>query len=94
MSQGTPAIPESINGLVKVCNGQAEVYAIPAVPDASVYTWTVPAGATITAGQSTNTISVTFGSVSGNICVTAGNACGTSLASSQTITVSPSGAVF
>ena len=44
------------------------------------YTWTVPATATITGGQGTHAITVSFGSgwVGGNITVTATNSCGTS----------------
>ncbi len=87
---GAPTIPGGITGLTTVCSGQVgEEYSIAAVANATVYTWTVPAGATITAGQGNDTISVTFGSSSGNITVTAGNSCGTSLASSKAITVDP-----
>jgi hypothetical protein len=38
--------------------------------------WTVPTGATITAGQGTNSIEVTWGTVAGSVTVKAGNACG------------------
>jgi hypothetical protein len=83
-----PATPGAITGTVSVCASQTGViYSIAAVPGASSYTWTVPAGATITAGQGTTSITVTFGSTSGNISVTASNGCGTSLANVLAVTV-------
>jgi large repetitive protein len=53
------------------------VYSVNAVTNAT-YAWTVPAGSTITSGQGTNSITVTFGSTSGNISVISSNSCGTS----------------
>ncbi len=89
-----PAIPAGITGVTTVCSGQiGEIYTIASVPNATVYTWTVPTGGTVTAGQGTTSVSVTYGTTSGNICVTAGNACGTSIASCQAITVDPNPAV-
>lgn len=89
-----PGIPASITGTSNVCSGQAgEVYTTPSVANATVYNWSVPAGASITAGQGTNSITVTFGSTSGTVCVTAGNACGTSAPTCQTVSVSPTGVV-
>ncbi|MBK6345308.1 MAG: hypothetical protein IPF68_05125 [Bacteroidales bacterium] len=40
------------------------------------YTWAVPGGWAITAGQGSNSITVTVGANSGNISVTPSNACG------------------
>ena len=68
-----------ITGASTVCQGQTGVvYSIPPVTDALTYTWNLPAGATITAGNNTRTITVDFGltSVSGVITVYAVNACG------------------
>jgi hypothetical protein len=91
VSPSAPAIPTGIVGATTVCNGQAGVtYSIAPVTNALSYTWTVPTGATITAGQGTTNITVTFGSTSGNVCATAGNGCGTSLASCTAITVNSS----
>ena len=51
VSAGPPATPGFITGLTSVCSGQAGVtYSIVAVATATSYNWTVPAGATITAG--------------------------------------------
>ena len=89
VSPSSPAIPTGITGAATVCNGQAGTnYSIPPVANATVYTWTVPTGATVVSGQGSTGVSVNFGSTSGNICVTAGNGCGTSLPSCQPITVS------
>lgn len=74
-----PSAPGAISGPVSGCvNSTGNVYSITPVPGASSYTWNVPAGATITSGQGTNSITVTFGTNSGNICVSATNTCGTS----------------
>jgi len=51
----------TISGPAVVCAGSAgNVYSIPAYPNATSYVWTVPAGATITAGNNTNSITVSY----------------------------------
>jgi len=79
----TPGSPGSISGPATFYNGESGVvYSISSVNGASTYTWTVPSDATITAGQGTTSITTSFfDTVSGSICVTAGNACGTSSSS-------------
>lgn len=64
-------------------------YSIPLVTNATGYNWTVPSGASITAGAGTNQITVTYGAgaVSGNVTVTPVNSCGSGTMSSQAITV-------
>ena len=59
-------------------------YAVAAIPGASKYTWTVPEGFTITAGQGTPTISVTVDQPDrkGTVSVTADNASCSSVAAS------------
>jgi hypothetical protein len=47
------------------------------VAGVTTYTWTVPTGAVITAGASTSSITLTWGTVAGSVTVKAGNACGT-----------------
>jgi len=42
----------------------------------STYAWTVPSGASITAGQGTSAITVTFGTIGGNVAVTETSAAG------------------
>ena len=75
------AVPGPITGITPQCpvlTGQ--IYSIVSVPNATTYTWTVPAGWTITSGQGTISITVNTGAAgqNGNISVTAGNSCGTS----------------
>ena len=87
-----PATPGSITGPTDACPfvGQVTnaVYSIAAVPGAISYTWTVPAGAAIAAGQGTTSIQVSYNSafVSGSIKVTADAACGSRAPRSLTIT--------
>lgn len=65
-----------ITGPDEVCaNATGNVYSVVNTPG-STYTWTVPAGATITAGQGTNSITVTFGTSGGDITVVETIGCG------------------
>ncbi len=75
-----PATPASVNGAAAVCNNQSLTYSVPAVPGASTYNWTFPSGFTITGGAGSNSVTVSASNIpaSGQICVTAQNACGTS----------------
>jgi M6 family metalloprotease-like protein len=77
-----------ISGTSTVCQGQNNViYTVPAIVNASSYSWTLPLGAT---GSSfTNSISVNYGNsaVSGNISVKAQNSCGDGDSSILAITV-------
>lgn len=88
-----PPAPGSITGNSSpVCSAQSEVYSIAAVSGATGYNWNVPSGATINSGQGTTSVTVSFGAASGNICVTAVNACGTSNPACLSINLSgPSG---
>jgi hypothetical protein len=90
VGNGTPATPGAITGTATQCPAlTGQTYSIAAVPNATTYTWTVPAGWSITAGAGTNSITVTSGGAgqNGNITVTAGNACGTSSAATSAVTV-------
>ena len=81
VSSSAPAQPGAVSGTTPTCPGlTGQVYSIAPVSGASSYTWTVPTGWSITAGQGTTSITVTTGSSSqsGNLTVTASNACGTS----------------
>ncbi len=83
-----PATPGTISGSTALCAGSSgNVYTIAAVANATSYTWTVPAGATITANTGTS-ITVTMGSSSGYVTVSAVNSCGTSQLSVLAITIS------
>ncbi|MBL7803697.1 MAG: proprotein convertase P-domain-containing protein [Saprospiraceae bacterium] len=88
-NQNPPATPGAITGNNAVCSGQSYTFSVAAVAGASSYTWTVPAGVTITAGQNTSSITVQWNSTSGgDVCVTATNACGTSQPSCLTVSAS------
>ena len=77
-----PSTPGAITGDTTFNTNQSgKVYSIAPVTEATTYTWTVPAGATITSGQGSNSITVTFGAGNGRVCVTAGNCAGTSSSS-------------
>jgi len=66
------------------------VYTVPAIANATSYSWTVPAGAIITGGGTTNTITVNFGSTSGIITVFGINSCGNGTVSPNfAVTVNP-----
>ncbi len=74
-----PTAPGSISGDFLVCNDTTGLtYSIAAVPEATSYIWTVPPGAVITGGSSTNEITVNFGTTDGEICVQTENSCGRS----------------
>lgn len=75
---GTSAfIPGPIIGSTAFCNFATESYSITvAGADAfTIYNWTVPPGATVTSGQGTNSILVTFGNTAGNVSVNVSNVC-------------------
>ncbi|MCX6270734.1 MAG: PKD domain-containing protein [Bacteroidetes bacterium] len=73
-----------------VCRNQTGVnYAVSAVPYATGYTWTLPAGATITSGQGTTSIQVNFSSTanSGTMSVYAYNTFGNGPSATYAYTV-------
>ena len=77
----------SISGPSAVCPNETGVtYVLPTSFDS--YSWSVPSGASITSGAGTNSITVDFGSSSGNVSVVGSNACGTN-SSSLSLTVLP-----
>ncbi|WP_440237560.1 glycosyl hydrolase family 8, partial [Cytophaga sp.] len=83
-----PSAAGSITGSTSVCAGTTgATYSITAVSNATGYTWTVPAGASITAGSGTNSITVTMGTTSGTISVTPTNSCGNGTSASISVTV-------
>jgi uncharacterized protein (TIGR02145 family) len=60
------------------CYESGVVYTISRVPWASSYHWTVPPGATVTSGQGSTAIAVEFGSLGGDVSVSARGGCGNS----------------
>ncbi|MBK7888980.1 MAG: T9SS type A sorting domain-containing protein [Bacteroidetes bacterium] len=89
---GCPA-PGPISGPAQMCapTGQQITYSIAAIPGATSYNWTVPAGTIILSGQGSNTLvvkwpfSVIHSGLSGDICVSYTAACGISTPSCLSI---------
>ncbi|MEI6899954.1 MAG: T9SS type A sorting domain-containing protein, partial [Bacteroidota bacterium] len=88
-----PGTAGLINGPAEICQGTSgAIYSVNSISNATGYVWTVPTGATIVSGGSTNTITVNFGmnAVSGTITVYGTNLCGSGLpAPGFQVTVSP-----
>jgi hypothetical protein len=86
-----PADAGTITGPSPVCQGgSGYVYTVPAIANATGYSWTLPTGGTITAGTNTNTITVSFSAsaISGNVTVNGTNTCGSGTSSTKSVTVS------
>ena len=82
--------PGTITGNNSVCQGQAgEVYSVAPLANVTGYNWTVPQGATIVNGDSTNVITVNFSgqAISGVISVNGFNECGSGPSSTLSVTV-------
>lgn len=82
----TLGTPGNIDGPLNICQGQAGLsYSVPAITNATSYSWSLPAGATISSGINTNSITVNYSSIatSGNITVIGNNSCGNSSASNS-----------
>jgi len=88
-----PEAAGTITGTSSVCAGATGVtYSVPAITNAVTYIWTLPAGASISGGSGTSTITVDFSSSasSGNITVYGNNLCGNGTASPPfPVTISP-----
>jgi hypothetical protein len=82
-----PATPASITGPASVCPNQIGVaFTTPAVTGVT-QTWTVPTGASITAGQGTTSLTCNWGAAAGSVTVRSVNACGQSAARSKSIAI-------
>ncbi|MBK7571149.1 MAG: T9SS type A sorting domain-containing protein [Bacteroidetes bacterium] len=87
-SGGSVGTPGAISGAPGACrNSSGIVYSVAAVPGATSYVWTLPAGAT--GSSTTNSITVAFNGTyaGGFICVAASNTCGTGATSCLNIPV-------
>ena len=84
----------AITGQAIICGASANIsYSVAAVAGATAYTWTVPAGASISSGQGTTSILVTYpaGSTNGNVTVFASSAACQSGIETLAITVNSTG---
>ena len=84
-----PAQPSTITGIATPCLGSSQTYSVTNVAGVS-YAWTFPSGWSQTAGGTTNSVTVTVGSGTGNIQVTPSNSCGNGTARTLAVTESPS----
>ncbi|MBP8033337.1 MAG: T9SS type A sorting domain-containing protein [Bacteroidia bacterium] len=87
-----PTAPTLITGNTTVCQGKtAEPYFINTVTNATGYSWTFPSGVVQNTGANTNVISANFSTTatSGNVGVSASNACGSSSITILAISVNP-----
>ncbi len=82
----TPPQPIAINGSITPCIGSSQTYSVTNVYGAT-YSWIFPAGWVVTAGGTTNSVTVTVGSTSGAIMVTPTNMFGSG--SPQYVIVTP-----
>lgn len=82
---GNASTPGAISGTQTILAGSSNTYSVAAVVGATSYTWTLPTGWTGT--STTNSITAIASATSGNVSVTASNACGTSASISLAITV-------
>lgn len=79
-----PDAAGTITGDTPICQGTNGVaFSVGAITNATGYTWSLPAGASIASGANTNSITVDFSAsaVSGNITVMGTNACGNGVVS-------------
>ncbi|MBC7862118.1 MAG: gliding motility-associated C-terminal domain-containing protein [Bacteroidia bacterium] len=88
---GTVAVPVGpVSGNTPVCSGTVQTFSITAIAGATTYNWTVPVGSVITSGAGTNSITVTMGATSGNVCVTPVVPCGIVVPSCFAVTINSS----
>lgn len=65
-----PTTPVITGNSAPACQKSGVAYSVSGANAGSTYNWQVPAGASVASGQGTGSITVDFGSVSGNITVT------------------------
>jgi hypothetical protein len=81
-----PAIAGAISGPVSVCRASTQTYSVPAIANATSYTWTKDNGAT--GSSTTNTINLTFPNAgTTTITVRGVNGCGNGVISTITVAV-------
>lgn len=89
-NSGLVSAPSAISGPTTPCvNAVGVTYSISPISGAVGYNWTVPVGSTITGGQGTTTITVTIGSTSGAIFVSAYGTCWKSLGAHLGVQLQP-----
>ncbi|MCX6269007.1 MAG: hypothetical protein NTW16_16915, partial [Bacteroidetes bacterium] len=87
-----PYAAKSITGNTQICKGtNGVVYSTSAITNATGYSWTLPAGATIVSGANTRTITVNYAlnATTGPISVAGTNPCGSGAENSLLVTLNP-----
>jgi len=75
----------SITGPINVCPGTVQTYSVASVNNATSYSWSLPNG--WSGSSTTNTITVTVDSTSGDVSIVSSNSCGASPATILYVTV-------
>ena len=88
ITPNTNVVPGVITGATTTCPGSTEIFSVASIAGVSSYNWSLPSGWTIVSGQTTTSVTITAGTTSGNISVTATNACGAGAAQTLPVTVS------
>jgi sugar lactone lactonase YvrE len=84
-------VSQTITGPSNVASGSTGITYSISVNSGSTYNWTVPAGATITSGQGTDSIKVSFGSTGGTVSVMETNFLGSATSSLAVSINAPTG---
>ena len=85
-----PLAAGAISGPLAICQGQSGIsFSVLPVPNATSYTWTLPAGCSVAGGAGTNSVIVdaALNAASGSITVTGHNGCGDGGTSNISVTV-------
>ena len=92
IASNKPGTPGNISGTANGVCGQTITYTISNVPGATGYTWSAPAGASLGSANGNNSIDIIYPAnfTTGQLCVTADNACGSSVARCIIIKGTPS----
>ena len=82
-----PSQPSAMQGVTQACAGSKQFYSITVDPTVTSYAWVVPSGVQILSGQGTGSVQLQFANnyTSGNLCVYAANACGSSQPQCMTV---------
>ncbi len=89
----SPGTPGSVNGPIRLCQGDVATFSVLPVARAYSYNWSLPSGMTITNGQGTNSINVSIHSTfsGGTLSVIASNGCGNGLPRTRTLSLNTPG---
>lgn len=92
-----PQAPPVPSGPSVVCPGATVVYSVPELFGVGYYTWTAPNGSSINGLSNNvtldapegNTVTITFGTLGGNVCVRVGNDCNSPLVACKPVVNQP-----